>query len=260
MKRFSLVLLLSFVFFLACSKDTVNETQEVQITRTANLKNAGDSARDFLSSEKFKNLLIEIGYVKGFNPTQETISNFTAFLGERINKDKIDFVFKELPSSGKDSLSIQEIVDLEKEHRSFYNDDDTLSLYIYFSDAPSSADKPEEDLVTLGAVYRNTSMVIYEATIRNIASKSILLSNTTVETATLHHEAGHLFGLVDLGSPSVNDHTDPEADSHCNVDGCLMRAELQFGSGMRKMLAAKNGAIPDFGAECLRDLKANGGK
>lgn len=103
-------------------------------------------------------------------------------------------------------------------------------------------------------------MVIYEATIRKLASRSSIINNSTVETATLNHEAGHLFGLVDLGTAPVNDHQDPDAKSHCNEQNCLMRAELQFGWGMAKWLTSKNGATPSFGVECIRDLQANGGK
>ena len=258
MKKLSILLLFTLTLFQGCSKDDNGSVAEVD--KTANLKNTGDSANDILSDTKFKNMLIEIAYVRGYAPTATAVSNFVDQLNERIYKDDISIIFKELDSPKKDSLNVNEIADLEKENRTVYNDGDTLGLYIYFTDAASSDDNPEKDLVTLGAVYRNTSMVIYEATIRKLASKSSLISNSTVETATLNHEAGHLFGLVNLGTPSVNEHEDPDAKSHCNEQNCLMRAELQFGWGMAKMLTAKNGAIPSFGAECLLDLQANGGK
>ena len=259
MKKLILVLLLGFSLFLGCSKDS-NDSDTIKVDKTANLKGPGDSANDLLSDTNFKNLVIEIGYVTNFAPTESAISNFIDLLNERSYKDNISIIYKEVDSPKKDSLSIDEIFDLEKENRTVYNNGDTLGLYIYFTDATASDDNPDEDLVTLGAVYRNTSMVIYEATIRNLASKSSLISTSTVEAATLSHEAGHLFGLVNLGTESVHEHEDPDAKSHCNEQNCLMRAELQFGWGMAKMLTAKNGAIPSFGAECLIDLQANGGK
>jgi len=259
MKKLSILLFLTFALILGCSKDS-NESETLKVDKTANLKSPGDSANDLLSDSKFKNLVIEIGYVTNFGPTETAISNFVDLLNDRAHKDNISIIYKELDSPEKDSLSIEEISDLEKENRTIFNNGDTLGLYIYFTDAPSNDDKPEEDLVTLGAVYRNTSMVIYEATIRKLAARSTLINNSTVESATLNHEAGHLFGLVELGTPSVNEHQDPEAKSHCNVQNCLMRAELQFGWGMAKMLTSKNGAIPSFGVECILDLQANGGK
>jgi hypothetical protein len=264
MKKLPLLLILLVTVFLGCSKDG-SESSSLKVDKTANLKGPGDSDNDILSDVKFKNLLIEIAYVSGYAPTESAISNFTSLLNQRIYKDDISIIYKELASPKKDSLTVDEIADMEKDNRTVYNNGDTLGLYIYFTDASASNDNPDEDLVTLGAVYRNTSMVIYEATIRKLAAKSTLISNATVEAATLGHEAGHLFGLVNLGTgedidKSVNEHEDPDAKSHCNEQNCLMRAELQFGWGMAKMLTAKNGAIPSFGTECLLDLQANGGK
>ena len=256
MRKISLLLLIALLCTLGCSKDEAPKP----VDRTANLKGPGASANDILSDSKYKNMEIEIAYVNGFAPTEAAISEFVALLNQHAHKDNIGLTYKELASPYKDSLSIKEISDLETKNRTVYTNGDTLGLYIYFSDASSDSDKPDENLVTLGAVYRNTSMVIYEATIRKLASRSILISTEEVEAATLSHEAGHLLGLVNIGSPSVNDHQDPEADSHCNIPGCLMRAELQFGSGMAKMLTAKNGNTAGFGVECLRDLRANGGR
>ena len=97
-----------------------------------------------------------------------------------------------------------------------------------------------------------------------LAQQSAQISNADVEAATLNHEFGHLFGLVDLGSPQVNDHEDTEAEHHCNVTGCLMRAELQFGGGIMSMLESRTAkgltVAPDLDAECILDLQANGGR
>ena len=171
--------------------------------------------------------------------------------------------------------------------RQAYNDGSTLAVYIYFADAPSDGDDESEGLVTLGAVYRNTSMVIFERTIRSLAARSLTITNEDVETATLNHEFGHLFGLVNLGTVPVNDHEDPDAVNHCNVDGCLMRAELQFGGPISSlagksendvlqsacsitghsilhMLQSQNSRslanVPGLDAECILDLQSNGGR
>ena len=149
---------------------------------------------------------------------------------------------------------------MEAEERTIYNNEKTLAIYIYFADAPEEDDDSEEGLVTLGAVYRNTSMVIYESTIRDLAKKGTSISAATIESATLQHEFAHLFGLVDLGTAMVAPHEDSEAENHCNVQGCIMRAELQFGSGMKRILISKNSAIPSLDAACIADLQANGGR
>ena len=263
--RFLAIFIMFLGLAISCSKDSGEDgTNPVNIDKTANLKTTGDSANDILSNNTFDKLQIEIAYVAGFRPTSTSMTDFVSFLKQHSFKQDIEMIYKELLSPNEEKLTLEEIVDLEFENRTVYNDGSTLAIYIYFADAPSQDDKEEEDLVTLGAVYLNTSMVIYEDTIRTLASKSNLVSVGDVETATLNHEFGHLLGLVDLGSTPVNNHEDVDAENHCNIDGCLMRAELQFGASMKKMLenrASKGIAdAPDLGPECILDLQANGGR
>ncbi|MGN7514567.1 MAG: hypothetical protein ACTHOM_09335 [Allomuricauda sp.] len=266
MKKIALYTLLSFGLLLGCSKDsevTSSSNSEANL-KAGNLLSTGASARDLLSNENFDKLVIEIAYVAGFEPTFEAIANFEDFLLERTYKQTIEFKYTSLSTPSEETLTLEEVVDLELENRTQYNNDNTLAVYIYFADAPADTDKDDEGLVTLGAVYRNTSMVIYESTVEEMANSSETVTISDVETATLFHEFGHLFGLVNLSTESVNDHEDVDAENHCNVDGCLMRAELQFGASLLKQMeknASKGlASIPDFDSECLLDLQKYGGR
>lgn len=277
------------VILSACSKNSDNDPETPPVDKTANLQGTGDSANDILSNDKFDKLLIEIDYVEGFRPSEEAMANFVTYLKDRTFKQDIELLYEEVPSPDEESLSLDKIAELEGKHRNNYNSGSTLAIHIYFADSPSEDDDEDEGLVTLGAVYRNTSMIIHEVTVRKLAAQSPFISNADVETATINHEFGHLFGLVDLGTAQVNEHEDTEAENHCNVDGCLMRAELQFGgpSGKSPISSSKseNGlkagcsltgysvlqllknqtakglvrAVP-LDAECIRDLQANGGR
>ena len=267
MKRIKLLLIFAGVtLFLSCSKDDgPNPPEEQGPDISANLLATGESAHDLLANTNFSNLLIEIAYVQGFRPNQEAMDNFEDFLRDRTFKETITIQYRELQSPGETTLTLQEVADLETENRTAYNQGDTLAIYIYFADAPSDTDNAEMNLVTLGSVYRNTSMVIYETTVRDVATQSALITVEDVEEAVLAHESGHLFGLVNLGSPMVNPHEDSSSNNHCNVDGCLMRAEIEFGSGMMgilesRALAGKGMAIPGLDAHCIADLQANGGQ
>ena len=235
-----------------------------RVDRSANLLSAGASGGDILTNENFDRILIEIAHVEGFRPTNEALENLRIFLTERTFKESIDYSFRSLPSPGEESLTLAEIAELETDNRTAYNDGSTLAIYIYFADAPSDNDDPEDNLVTLGAVYRNTSMIIHETTLRDLASKSVLITLADVETTALTHEFGHLFGLVDLGTPEVNPHEDDASSNHCNVPDCLMQAQLEFGTGIMGLLEniTANGlnGLPHLDAECIRDLQAIGGR
>ncbi|MEB8329913.1 hypothetical protein OO009_11155 [Flavobacteriaceae bacterium KMM 6897] len=268
--KYVILLIIGLTTVFSCSKDSSGDgTEEPSgINKTPNLQGTGDSANDLLSNNTYSKLLIEIAYVEGFRPTARTEADVIEFLKEVTFKQDVQVIYKALPSPSQSSLSLEEVDDLEQENRTVYNTEDTIAVYIYFADAPSDTDSPNSNSGTLGAVYRNTSMVIYESTVRKLANSSVLISTATAETATMHHEFGHLFGLVNLGTSMVNPHESQsenkdgvvEGDSHCNIDGCLMNAELEFGSGMKKMLTAKNGAVPELDVECKLDLQANGGR
>ncbi len=280
------VLLCLLILATGCSK---KKNTEEPVDKQENLLAAGKSANDILSNAKFTKLKIEIAYVTGFRPTEEALTEFVNYLRTYTFKEDIELVYKELDSPDEEDLTVQEIADLENDNRTAYNNGETLAIYIYFTDAPASEDEPEEDLVTLGAVYRNTSMVIHERTIRDLANQSRSISNADVEIATLNHEFGHLFGLVNLESTPVNDHEDTQSEHHCNVEGCLMRAELQFNRSGKHAISGKSvtasaikvgcrlsgksvlrmleshtakgrlNAVP-LDAECILDLRSNGGR
>ncbi|MEM8762405.1 MAG: hypothetical protein AAGD88_01240 [Bacteroidota bacterium] len=257
------------------------------VDRTPNLQPTGSSANDILSNDSFDRLEIQIGYVTGFRPRAESIANFEAFLRQHTFKDNIEISFLELDSPDEETLTTNEIASLESDNRTLYNNGSTVTIYIYFADAPSDGDDEEEGLVTLGAVYLNTSMVIFESTIRNLSAQTMgNISVADIETATLNHEFGHLFGLVDLGTEQVNIHEDHEAPNHCIVEGCLMRAALQFGSATSRALvsgekdttkpicalsgqsvlkmldtrSAMGVLIPGLDPECILDIQGNGAR
>jgi len=254
--------LLFSLLLIQCSKDDPI-TEPTPDFKAANLLGTGDSANDILANDTYSNMVIEAVYNPGFRPTALAMADFVSFIEERTFKNDISVVYREIPSEGVETFSIQQAADLEADVRTLYNEDDTIAIYIYFSDTNSEGDDPENELVTLGASYRNTSMIIYEKTIKSLAAQSSSISEADIEAATLMHEFGHLFGLVDLGTPQVNQHQDPIAPNHCVVDNCLMLAEIQFGGGMMGMLeslASKGNPAPALDAECILDLQANGGK
>ncbi|MDT0648884.1 hypothetical protein [Autumnicola edwardsiae] len=250
-----LLILCILSFTISCS--TEEEELSDRIDKSVNLRGLGDSARELLSDEEFKSMNVEMVYVEGNQPAEAALNSFKSFLEKRTFKpDGINISLRAVPSSGKAPFSIEEVVEIEKETRTVYNAGDEIAVYIYFADGSHEGD--ENNKFTLGSAYRNTSMVIYEETIRNFSSGMGSPSRSTVEAAVLNHEFGHLFGLVNIGTEPQSDHADPENDGHCNTSGCLMRASIEFGSGILNLID-ENG-VPELDAECIRDLQSNGGR
>lgn len=245
--------LIFLILFSAC---TVDETEDSSSSHRNDLV-LGSSARDFLSDELFTSLEVEIVYVTGFAPTPEAISSLKTFLNKYLNKpDGISIITRAIPSPNRGTYSLEEIKEVERNQRTVFSSGEKLGAYIFFADEKSTDSQPERRII--GKAYFNTSLVVFDKEIMDMANSG---SRSEIQITALQHELGHLFGLVNNGTTAQSPHvdTDPKKKAHCNVSGCLMNAEIEFGSSPFGFL--ENGQkILDFDDECKRDLKANGGK
>tara|TARA_R100000935_G_scaffold31792_1_gene52310 strand:- start:1026 stop:1802 length:777 start_codon:yes stop_codon:yes gene_type:complete len=253
-------IVIPFLFLLliiGCSKDsTDSDNGTPRVDKSANLKALGASANEILSDAKFTSLRIEIVYVTGFKPTDAALNNLAQFLTQHTFKpDGLSITTRAVSSSNMAPFTIVEIAKIEAEQRSIYNAGDELAIFIYVADGSNENDV--NDKVILGSAFRNTSVVLYGKTIEKIANNSNAVSKSDVETAVLNHEFGHLFGLVDVGSPMQVNHEDPNSEAHCNVSGCLMTANIEFGGSIIDMVQTNIPELEDF---CVNDLVANGGR
>ncbi len=257
--KFLSYLFISSFILVSCSDDDDTTPINNNASQVANLRPLGSSANDLLSAASFNSLSIEIVSVQGFEPTAAAISGFREFLQERLFKpDGITITQRTVTSSNNAPFNIEEVAEIENDTRSLFNLEDDIAVYVYFADGGKEDDTDEQ--VTLGSAYLNTSMVIYESTLRRLSTRPNAPSLSTIETATLNHEFAHLLGLVNIGTPLQSEHedtdTDGEGNGHCNVPSCLMEAAIEFGSGMMGM----GETIPELDAQCIADLQANGGR
>lgn len=251
--RAMLSVVLLFGFF-GCSADFEKETDP----KAGNNLSLGASANDLLSDAVYKSIIIEVAFAEGFEPSAAALEEIKGFLNDYTHKPGGISIVKtqiELPDNGP--YSISDIRELEKKHRSIYNQGDQLAIYILFANGKS--DTEENNKVILGTAYRNTSIVLFEQTLRNM-SKDAYISKSEITSTTLKHEFGHLFGLVDNGSPAQSEHMDPESKSHCNVDGCLMVGTVEFGKGAVEYIKTRQKSSHVFDSHCHQDMIANGGK
>lgn len=263
MKNIKFPLVLSILFLFSCSSDNGNTKTDptddgpISIDKTANKKNVGDSANDLLSDQNFEKLVLEIFYVDGFKPTDNTISNFETFLSERLNKPGgIQTELKMIASPGQDVYTITEIRALEDDIRTKYNMDIEIAVFGLFLDGEYSENT--ENGSVLGVAYRNTSFIIFEETVQSFSGQPLAPSATVLESTVLNHEFGHLMGMVNAGTPLQSGHQDEPHGRHCTTDDCLMFWTAETGEGLINMISG--GAIPTFDSLCLQDLQANGGK
>ncbi|EIA07165.1 hypothetical protein [Flavobacterium frigoris] len=258
MKKGITLLTFAIVLLVSCAKeDSANETSIEGNLISNNQKATGSSANDLLSDAAFKSMVIEVVYVQGFEPSASAISNFVSFLNARTYKPGgITVVKRAIVSPGKSTYTNQDIVDIEDANRTKYNTSDQIAVWAFFADAASSSNT--DTAVVLGTAYRNTSFVIYEKTVQGLSDSPFEPNRSLLESTVITHEFGHILGLTNLGTALQSNHEDPEHTKHCNVTSCLMYWSAESGSGIANMVSG--GSVPQLDAQCIADLRANGGK
>lgn len=257
MKGKIIALILFFVLIVSCSKDDEGGMTVGGNPVANNQKALGVSSHDLLSDDTFKSMVIEVAYVQGYEPSAVAINNFVAFLTERVNKPLgINVVKKSIASPGKSTFTNQEIVAIEDANRTEYNSSNQIAVWAFFVDGASSSNTSTSYI--LGTAYRNTSFVIFEKTIQGLSSSPFQPSRSLLETTVIEHEFGHILGLVNLGAKMQINHEDTAHPKHCNAQSCLMYWDSESGNNIGNMVSG--GTVPKLDAQCLADLKANGGK
>lgn len=237
-------LLFPFIFltlaFTACQKDITGSNEDY--------KTLGTSAHDFLSSAVYTSLQIQISYMPGYQPDDASINSLTAFLTTYLNKPGgITISEQAIAASGKDTLTLSDIVQIEKRNRTVFTAGNVITAHVLITDGSYSGND------IFAKSYWNTSICLFGKTINKHSGGFGEITRTQLTTTLFEHEFGHLLGLVGQGTPMIVDHRDPANGAHCNNPNCLMYYSIQT-------VSTGFDTIPTFDANCLADLKANGSK
>lgn len=245
MKTINFLLLAGFFFALSsgCKKDLI-------------IKNDKVTPHDFLSGNNYEKLIVEVQYVSGYMPASETMNALAAFLQKRLNKPGgIIISEKSISSRGKSYYTMNDIKDIEKSERTENTGGNTITAYLLFIDGEYAGNAGNSK--TLGITYSNSSMVIFEKTIRDYSGGITEPKRDVLESTVINHEFGHIFGLVNNGSDMQGYHQDVNNGKHCNNKNCLMHYLAETSDIISNLLS---NAIPEFDSNCINDLQANGGK
>lgn len=243
------VLVLSI--FIGCSK---KDSDYVNNPGASDLHNkpVGASSNDLLSSSKYTSVKVEVQYMSGYQPDGAALTNLQAMLGAVVNKPGgISIVTKEISASSNTTLSVNDVIQIEKNNRTVFTSGNQLGLYILYTNGNFSENN------VLGVAYRNTSVALFGKKIQDNSGGLGQASRTKLVATVGEHEMGHLLGLVDLGSAMQTNHKDAAHGNHCNNTNCLMYYASETSDILGFLIT---GNIPSLDANCLADLHANGGQ
>ena len=250
--RIHLKLLLILAAFVACSKSSTSYVNNPNAPDQLHNRAVGASANELLSSNTYKSLKIEIQYMTGFAPDAGAIGHLQTFLGGLLNKPSgITVVTKEITVSSSQALSVNNIIDIERNNRTAFTSADQIAVYVLYTNGNYT------DATTLGVAYKNTSIALFGKKIHDNSGGLGQANRTKLEATVLEHEICHLLGLVDIGSPMQTNHKDAAHGSHCNNNNCLMYYASETSDIFGFLIT---GNIPSLDVNCKADLHSNGGQ
>jgi len=250
--RTHLKLPLILAAFAACSKSSTSYVNNPNAPDQLHNRSVGASAKELLSSNTYKSVKIEIQYMSGYAPDAGAIAHLQTFLSGLLNKPSgITVVTKEITALSTQVLSVNDIIEIERNNRTAFTSGDQIALYVLYTNGNYT------DATTLGVAYKNTSVALFGKKIHDNSGGLGQANRTKLEATVLEHELGHLLGLVDMGSPMQTNHKDAAHGSHCNNSNCLMYYASETSDIFGFLIT---GNIPALDANCKADLHANGGQ
>jgi hypothetical protein len=231
---------------------------------------------DLVTARKYDALLVEIDHVAGHAPNATALGQLEEQLnalidaGHLAKPSGIRFVLDEsLEPVGADHVStFDELSARGEAHRSVLPRVGEATIHVLYTDGRYEDDGAQS--FVLGFAYGGSWMVMLSDNIERGCDSSPLLSLPALsglaaqvcarsESTVFMHELGHLFGLVDNGTPMVSGHEDPEHAGHDANEDCLMYWAIQDSRAVdviaERFRSGKSGAVP-FDAACLADLEA----
>jgi predicted Zn-dependent protease len=245
---------LPFLFY-SCLESGEGNNEDLFTGVAAARWDVGKSANLLLSADHFTAMKLELLYMEGYKPSQEMLDRMVSFLEQyTIKPEGIAVLLKEIPAMNKGGYSTEDIAKMENDYRTSYNEGNTISVFLLVVDGDYK--QTDESSFTIGAAYRNTSLVLFGKQIEENSGGIRKPDKATLETTVALHEMGHLLGLVNSGSEMVNPHEDDENKNHCENEDCLMYWAIETNSifGFMKQ------SIPTLDRNCKMDIRANGGR
>ncbi|MCA9516817.1 MAG: hypothetical protein KC635_17870 [Myxococcales bacterium] len=230
-------------------------------------------AADMVTAAKYGRIQVEIDQMTGKGPASQALTDLEAALDAMIadgHLDKpggVDFVTDEtLPTSGGVVHTFAELDTVGRAYRNLAVPAGSASIHVLYVDGSYEDDSGSSRV--LGFAYGGSFMVMFKDSITSGCASSSVLALfplirdricARVEATVFLHELGHLFGLVNNGTPMVDDHQDDAHGAHDVDPDCLMYWQID-GTKAVDIVGQRfsGGGEPDLGfcPASLADLDA----
>jgi hypothetical protein len=243
--------LFRFIAFAVLVTTAVGCTEE-KVDRETGNDEITPQPNDFLTNDKYSNLVVEFAGDSTTWPSNRAVNNFYFFLTQHLKKEKIIFRFTKVPLTHLATVEVPNLKVFEGEHRRKIFDGDTIFVWIHFVDSESFETAGNNFI--LGQEYGPHSIAVYAKKLNELTLPD-MVSRFTLETYVMEHDFCHLLGLVNNGTPMINPHEDPDHKHHCSNPHCLMFWKADENMVLVDLLGT-NDVLPVLDANCIADLEA----
>ena len=218
---------------------------------------------DLIAGDRFTDLIIEIDYAPGREPSVAAREHLVGELRNVTSKTRVSIKLEaSLDDDPEKRWSAADLVALESSMRSTAHKAPFALLHVLYP-AGEFVNESVAGITISGTVIG--PVTVFLDTIDKLQSPVGPLTlpreaRDEVELATLLHEAGHAMGLVNNGLPMVRDHEDKENEGHSSNERSVMYWQVETVNGIREALL-DDGTIPAyFDADDRADLRSVGGR
>jgi hypothetical protein len=210
---------------------------------------------DYIRNTGFHTLKIELDTELGLSPRNGTTDELIEALSGVVDKpggivivpDETD-----IPPNEDGIWTAAELDALARERVGIEESDGEISLHTMWLGGEY------ENPNVVGVAWDNRHLAMFGDRIDRACSGLLIgaLTCSLAEATIWTHEVGHVIGLVDRGTPMVNDHKDPEHPAH-DVSRESVMYWAYDGTDFTELLGALTGdSVIPWGEECERDLEA----
>lgn len=197
--------------------------------------------RNFLRADSYTRLSVEVIAAEGLAPPLADLDFLEARIKQYCNKPDGVFVSRYPTTIPRSSLPADPVWTeealgaLRDKYATHRSSGDSLVMHILFV---PGRDEDDDGQFRVGALtFAPDVFAVYSERRGNSSLGGIMV-----------HEMGHIFGLVNNGTPQQSDHENGPEGGHCKNDRCAM-FWIQVADPQ-----------PDYDDACKVDLKANGSK
>lgn len=225
----------------------------------------GSAAREIVDPREHAKLLVEIDYPAGSAPNDEAKAVLKSTLAEVTGRDpsRIEFLeTADIPADSGKKYSLNEIIQLENEHRDRQTQGDTAVFYVLY--VAGGYEDDSGDSRVLGIAYKGTSLAIFKGNIKAATRSQVVggisvptVDEECIERSVLVHEFGHAAGLVNLGTPMQRPHEDAAHPGHSANKKSVMYYAVENSVDLFALFTGGCSDIPyEFDADDKADLAA----